>query len=1486
MALRIDNFRLYVSRSNGAFITLKDYTLLVLVEGAETGVPFVERLPLTRKMMFAYTPKIIRVFNRMHKPNISELRKSYGKGISVLFNLKALEGRSFYYDITPFFHSLKRRLTSVRFAKESLNFFKKVVSSVKHVNKETVLLYYVDESILTSRIREKELYSFMFTYHLRRQITDLGIDKIFLVTSNTVRLIYDRSMGGKNKFTIFLKWVILAMKSKKIITLDDDIADADADEQAEMETLIANKKEIEKELKQDTDIVQSKVDIVSIPALLTKPVKEPKEKRSFFRRTKKEPEQQTSKEIPFRMNKVRITKPTHEKDVVEEKPVIEPEQPVTKDKKKDKRKLIKKSTIKKQTISKRDVQFAVDEIVKNSFSDISRLNVSLSTLMNRVNAYAITSPSIEKEVVKAYVTDDIVKQKQIAKAALVQTDDPEASLINPIVKRENIDKQEETAKKLGFTQVLPIDATHNINTNKKLVKNNIANALARRHGYKDYIKNILKQSLPDMLKHVNYKLQDITFTNISSTDVELYKTELEFINIKCRDSDNRSVTLKFKAPKLTEDRYVLSGGLKWYYPTVLSTLPIFIVKPNQTQFRSNYSAITFNYGIFNRREDIRCYVGGFKIPVGLLLSCLLSVEGLLRTFKFQYMMVDKRQRNANVLNLMLDDGTYLAINKKTDVFSKCLLSGLEQMFRKYRPRNINTVEESFHCLKLMTAQNKSEYILKQVFKFIIDVQTLKVLKAHSLPTDLANIIIYASELAVSGEFDDKLSIQNTYLRTIDIIISAIEKGVHNGIAIYNQQRIYNPSVLLSVNVGFIINFFRENGVLQLLEQQNPIEEVSNYSSVRIVGPGGLPNKDAVQPRDRSMRRSHFGNLDPVDTSEGDPGVRLYLTTGHVYDDKQHSFMPMESNDTNKNVLGLAGSLTPFVDKNDQVRLNMACNQARQALPIVSAETPIVMTGAETIVPTMTSSTFAKRAKQDGTITHIDNNIMIVQHNNNTKDVIDLRPTELKSGSGISSAITHTPSVKVGDKVKANRLLTTNEFLKPVLTQGVNVRCAYLSYLGYNYEDGFVLSESLAKKLTSLHYDTIEIDLTERDKLDIFPAINQVFKKGETVCTVQRNVAGNIALTEDWEIIAPSDLRVVDINVYPRNIQQVSKVLEQIEEAYKQSNDILKKQGLPLLFDKKQIIKNVGKYKARDVLLTSTKIVIKLLRFMPISIGDKLTNRHAAKGVVAHIVPDKLMPHTEDGEHMDVLINSLSVVSRMNLGQIYEISVGKIMYYASKRIADMLRRNKSRQEIENFIDVLYNTLDRTDDKVYSASVMQNLKTMNASQFKKYMFGVANGKIHFIVPPFQSPKLEDVEKAAKHVGIKLADRLYLPEIHSKTKHPVAWGILYLQKLEHISEIKQNVRNLGPYIKTTLEPTRGKARAGGQRMGEMDTWSLLAYDANNVLSDFWLVNADNPDAKKQVLSEIYKSGSANVNFDINRSGSGQMFDSVLTSMGISKM
>ena len=265
----------------------------------------------------------------------------------------------------------------------------------------------------------------------------------------------------------------------------------------------------------------------------------------------------------------------------------------------------------------------------------------------------------------------------------------------------------------------------------------------------------------------------------------------------------------------------------------------------------------------------------------------------------------------------------------------------------------------------------------------------------------------------------------------------------------------------------------------------------------------------------------------------------------------------------------------------------------------------------------------------------------------------------------------------------------------------------------------------------------------------------------------------------------------------------------------------------------------------------------------------------------------MMPRTLKGEVMDIIINPLSVISRMNLGQIYETELGRILYETSNRVKLLVEKGASRTEIENFIISIYQALDVHADKSYSASVAKTLKTMDNLKFNSYMQDIIKRKIYFFATSFSSPSSKQLEDACKILKIETSEKMILPEMDNlTTANPVTWGISYMQKLEQISEIKYSSRNIGPYVKTTLEPTRGKARAGGQRFGEFDTWAVLAADAKEVLKDMWLINADNPDIKKEVMTSIYQTGSADLETiiqDYDKSGARSMFDVTMICMGL---
>lgn len=1101
MALRPEMFKLYTTSSLDLYIPRKGYNVLTLVEGAESASSYIKRISLKGNIPYAYSPKFLKVFNKMLITNPKELKQSYGKDFKVAFNLKMLQSKSFFYDLTPYIYYLKDRLDSQRYYREAIKTINQQVERVQQDSEnETIMIYIIDNEILNTKTIEKDLYIYFLLKGLKESQNDLNLNvsKIFITStdSNKFYMIYDREETKNNYGKVF---------------------------------------NIVKRFMKDVEIV------IELPedSLSSGAIKDPSEE------------------------------------------------------------MVKK---------------AVHDIVKSNEKIIKDKKLSLDTVKSRVDAYVMSDKEMQTFAVDTYQTNDNLKGQSIIFGSFANDEEPMLGVMDSSDKDlENVHEQEKIADEEGLTNTQSVDKIISKDIPESYLKSNASHAIARRSNYHTHLTKVIQDSIELPLSEIGYRVMDVKFKESKSNDAEIYKTETESVIIKCKDPDGKTVNLKFEVPKLIENRYILSGGIKWFYPTILSTFPIFVVQPHKVQFRTNYSSITYHHALVNKREDIRCYIGGFKLPFSMLLSALLSIEGLLKNYDINYIITDSKVRNAQLEQLVFGNGQVLQIQREDgNSIKRCIINGIKIMFSKYNFKTLTDSDEVFECIKQYTKVNRSEYILRQVFKYIVDVQTKEVLESRKISSSLKDICTYCANLAVSGVMEDKLSVHNVYLRTTDIIAAGVEKGVHNAISVYKQKHVYQPTSSLSNDVAFVFKFFRDEGVLKMLQQQTPVEEVASYTSVSIVGPGGLPNKDAAVARDRNVRPDHFGNMCPIDTSEGDPGITLYVTSGHVYDEEKHSFMPMKYNPDNKNILGVSPSLTPFVECDDNVRANMASNQSRQAVPIITSQIPYVCTGYESYIPAMTSSIFNKKAAKDGEILHIDENVIIVEYKDGTKESLDIRPAQLKSGSGMSSALTYTPIYKTGDKFKAHSILAYNQYIQPVLSQGINAKCAYMTYQGYNYEDGLVISETFANTLVSIHHESIDLNLTDNDIIDSFPKIGQEFETGDLVVKIHRNVIGGEDLSEAEEVFAPSKIKIVDIEVYPTNSEKFKDILNDVDKHYSTTNDALKTYGLSKMFDKKKVIDNEGKYTEHRELLKVSKIIIKIVRYMPADIGDKLTNRHAAK----------------------------------------------------------------------------------------------------------------------------------------------------------------------------------------------------------------------------------------------------------------------------------
>lgn len=187
-----------------------------------------------------------------------------------------------------------------------------------------------------------------------------------------------------------------------------------------------------------------------------------------------------------------------------------------------------------------------------------------------------------------------------------------------------------------------------------------------------------------------------------------------------------------------------------------------------------------------------------------------------------------------------------------------------------------------------------------------------------------------------------------------------------------------------------------------------------------------------------------------------------------------------------------------------------------------------------------------------------------------------------------------------------------------------------------------------------------------------------------------------------------------------------------------------------------------------------RIEVEVADLRKIQAGDKLAGRHGNKGVVSKVLPAEEMPFMEDGTPVDIILNPLGVLSRMNIGQILETHLG----FAAKKL--------------NFLAV--------------------------------------------TPALAGANEEDIKKVLREANLPEDGKVVLYD--GRTGLPFAEkinvGYIYLMKLIHMVEDKIHMRSIGPYSLITQQPLGGKAQFGGQRFGEMEVWALEGYGAAYILQE----------------------------------------------------
>ena len=276
-------------------------------------------------------------------------------------------------------------------------------------------------------------------------------------------------------------------------------------------------------------------------------------------------------------------------------------------------------------------------------------------------------------------------------------------------------------------------------------------------------------------------------------------------------------------------------------------------------------------------------------------------------------------------------------------------------------------------------------------------------------------------------------------------------------------------------------------------------------------------------------------------------------------------------------------------------------------------------------------------------------------------------------------------------------------------------------------------------------------------------------------------------------------------------------------------------------------KNMARFNRGDELPPGVIKMVKVYVAMKrkLSVGDKMAGRHGNKGVVSRILPQEDMPYFADGRTVDMVLNPLGVPSRMNVGQILEIHLGRAAKGLGDQISEYLEASKTK-ELKKKLESVF--ADKTSKK--QISEMDDQQIIDLGEF--YKKGV-----HMATPVFDGAKESEIRDLLTDAGLKETGQtvLYDGRTGEAFQEEITVGTMYMLKLHHLVDDKIHARSIGPYSLVTQQPLGGKAQFGGQRLGEMEVWAMEAYGAAYTLQEFLTVKSDDMAGRTRMYEKIVK-------------------------------
>ncbi|MFC2551864.1 MAG: DNA-directed RNA polymerase subunit beta [Candidatus Saccharibacteria bacterium] len=837
-----------------------------------------------------------------------------------------------------------------------------------------------------------------------------------------------------------------------------------------------------------------------------------------------------------------------------------------------------------------------------------------------------------------------------------------------------------------------------------------------------------------------------------------------------------------------------------------------------------------------------------KMPV----TTLLRAFGYSKTSEIKDLFADVDTGDTKYIEETLDKDATRGTNE-----------ALIEVYRRLRPGDLATVENARSMIERMFFDFK-RFDYSRVGRYKIN-QRLGI----DLPNTTENRVFQLSDLIsiikeiirLNNTQDPADDIDSLSNRRVNLVGELVARQFRVGMLRMQRNAMDRMSMtdIENVTPGQLINarpvvaavreFFASSQLSQLMDETNPLSELSHKRRLSSMGPGGLSRERAGFDV-RDAHPTHYGRLCSVETPEGaNIGLVLNLATyarvneygfietpyrkvkdGRVTNEVVYLDASRERNEiiadagaklnedgtftdervsariemqpgqidasevtmmdaAHKQILGSTASLVPFIEKNRIDRSLTGSNMQRQAVPLINPQSPTVGTGIEGVIAKNSSQLIT--AEAEGEVIRADGDVVEVKYEDGVRSYELLHFEKSNDDRSINQKV----RVSRGQKVKKGDILIEGASIADgEIALGRDLRVAFMPWGGYNMDDAIIISNRLVQddELTSVNIKDYMVEVRETKLGD------------EQITRDIPNVSEHSLrhLDENGIVQIGSEVKAGDVlvgKITPKGEQELSSEERLLRAIFgEKAKDVR---------DTSQRMNNTGGGKVVGVRIFSREsghelkagvlkqIQIFVAQSRKISIGDKIAGRHGNKGVIAQILPVEDMPFMEDGTPIDVILNPLGVPSRMNIGQLFETHLGMAAKALGYKVATP-------------------PFNGVSDKVIS------------DELEKAGFA-RDGKVQLI---------------DGRTGEKFEERTTV-------------GIMHMIKLHHMVSDKIHARSTGPYTMVTQQPLGGKAQNGGQRFGEMEVWALEAYGAATTLQEMLTIKSDDVYGRAKAYESIIK-------------------------------